>query len=145
MLSMQWDITNNPLIAALAEVERSERTTLQNRSAKRYPINLEIEYQIQYRKRTLRKGKAITRNISSKGFLLALSTALPSPENIFVGHKIIITVPWPVTHHLGASLKFTVEGRICRIDENGSAVAVCYRTYEFQTCSSNLPCQSTKN
>jgi len=94
-------------------VDQSDR-----RSNKRYPISLEVEYQVPDGNGARRKGFGRTINISSGGVLLEISNPL---QNLC---PILLAINWPFLLDGLNPLKLLIHGKIVRVAGNTIAIEV---------------------
>jgi hypothetical protein len=91
----------------------------------RYPITLDGEYKLLYRRRVQRQGFCRTKNISSSGILLVLEDP---PSNLYA---IELTIKWPFLLGGSIPLKLMARGNIVRVA--GNSIAVEVTEHEFHT------------
>ena len=106
--------------AIFSAVRRSE-----NRSDRRYPIKLDLNYNLLSRGYQGRSGTAKTVNIASGGVLIEACEPLPA------GCQIELIVSWPFLLEGVCPLKLVIRGRIVR--SNGTSVAIKAKHHEFRT------------
>ena len=94
------------------------------RSHRRYPIILEVEYRLS-RNRVVRFGSASTLNISTGGLLFEVNDVLPSSG------PIRLMLNWPFVLDEVCPLKLVIDGHIVRNEGNRIAIRIEY--YEFHT------------
>jgi len=95
------------------------------RSARRYAIGLEAQWELVQRKKVLFSGAARTVDLSSRGLLVATGRKLP------VGLKLQLTIFWPVLLHNVTTLQLKIEGRVVRSDYAHAAIRIL--KHEFRT------------
>lgn len=94
---------------------------------RRYPIELDAEFELLKKGRVELLGRAKTLNISSGGILLSTDDSLP------IGGLIKLAVNWPFLLDGVCRLKLVVRGRIVRSD--GQRIAIQTKHQEFRTAS----------
>jgi hypothetical protein len=100
-----------------------ERLAAEQRSRRRYPLELALEYKLLGKRE--RRGAGKTRNISSKGVLFEVAEPLP------VTGLIEVMMSWPCLLEGACPLNLVMKGRIVRID--GKGVAIESKQHEFRT------------
>ena len=95
------------------------------RSHRRYPITLELEYKLLNKGRVERSGFGRTLNISSRGVLFDADDLLSASG------RVELTIPWPFLLEGICRLKLVMRGRIVRSD--GDGIAIRTEHYEFRT------------
>ena len=98
--------------------------SLERRGRTRYPISLQVRYQILFGKLRV-QGQGRTVNISSNGILIA------SPTDAPMGAKLEIRMEWPFGLDGGIPLQLVITGRVVRSEKNGFAVLI--GAHEFHT------------
>lgn len=111
--------TSFTLVAEAPQPDLAER-----RQQTRFPIHLEVSYQLQAKyKKSGDVGIGRTKNISSRGACFSTERTLPV-------HSIIeLRLEWPVRLDR-LRLKLVVQGRIVRSDESGTGVR--FISHEFR-------------
>lgn len=99
----------------------------EQRAKHRYPIALELQYQLMDRGGVKRAGTGRTINISSKGVLFETDQRLPQ------GACVELALKWPFLLGSVCALKLVVQGRIVRCAANSNTAAVKAESYEFRT------------
>ena len=100
--------------------------TPDRRTAKRFPISLEVRYQpIGTNRPHKRGGRGFTVNISSSGVLFTSYSTLP------VKQRLELSISWPVLLEGRLPLKLVVRGRVVRSEPG--RVAIRIECYEFHT------------
>ncbi len=102
-----------------------DRSTRERRSARRYPLDLTIQFELGYGGTETSAGQGRVVNISSSGVLLTTDQVL-SP-----GMKIRLRIEWPARLNQVVPLALHVEGRTVRA--NGNLAAVRILRSEFRT------------
>lgn len=95
------------------------------RSDRRYPLALDIAYQLIAHGSIVRNGYGHSVNLSSGGVLIVTETSLPNDETIE------LSIAWPAKVNQLVTLNLHARGRTLRSDGNGTAVAL--EGYEFRT------------
>jgi hypothetical protein len=108
--------TNEPKPDQIAGDRREDR---------RYPMALELKYQLIRRRRVLEVGRGYTVDLSSGGILFEAEHPLP------VGLNVELLIDWPVLLHNVAPMRLLVTGKIVR--NFGSRVAIQTVQHEFRT------------
>lgn len=93
------------------------------RAAKRFPLELELQYRTGSRMREAIWGRTI--NISSSGMLIDTEV---KPAR---GSRLSLVVSWPAMLDNRVPLRLFVEGRVVRTEQRG--VAIVFRNVEFRT------------
>ena len=99
------------------------------RSHRRYPIILKVEYRLS-RNRVVQFGSASTLNISSGGVLFEVSDVLPSCG------PIRLMLNWPFVLDEVCLLKLLIHGHIVR--NEGNRVAIRIDHHEFYTAGARF-------
>ena len=94
------------------------------RSRRRYPILLEVEYKMNRRPVVL-SGSARTLNISSGGVLFEVNDSLPASG------PITLILNWPILLDKVCPLKLVIDGHIVR--NEGNRIAIRIKHHEFYT------------
>jgi hypothetical protein len=110
--------------AALPQVLKDPPTT-DRRAARRYAIELALEYRVFRHKRAVHTGRGLSVNVSSKGILFECERPLP------LRCTIELAIGWSARLHQQIGLTMWVEGATVRRECN--RVAVRIRRYEFRT------------
>jgi hypothetical protein len=110
---------------------RSKKVLTEQRSHRRYPIELEVEYRLLAKGRSELVGSGKTRNISSGGMLFDALGSRPATGSIEV------LLSWPFLLEGVCPLKLVAKGQIVRSDVRG--VAIQYNYHEFRTAGSRTP------
>jgi hypothetical protein len=97
------------------------------RSRGRYPITLELRYQLMRRGRVERSGSGRTLNISSGGVLFEADDMLPARGTVELAMR------WPFLLEGACGLTLVMRGRIVRCDTDTKATAVRAESHEFRT------------
>jgi len=97
----------------------------ERRAARRFPIELELDYRATGRRDRRFTGTGKTTNISSTGILFRTEHELEPDTNIEA------SISWPVRLHQTVPLKLRVRGRVVR-SESGT-VGVEIQKYDFHT------------
>lgn len=110
--------------------ERSVRlpkccSRIEKRSAKRYPLDLDLNYTVLDGSDSPNSGRGRTIDVSSSGLRFA------GERPIEVGLKIDLAVRWPVTLDGGVPLQLVGSGEVVRADNEETAVRIL--KYEFRT------------
>ena len=100
------------------------------RSRRRYPILLEVEYKMNRRPVVL-SGSARTLNISSGGVLFEVNDLLPANGPI----RLILN--WPILLDKVRPLKLVIDGHIVR--NEGNRIAITIKHHEFYTTGARSP------
>jgi hypothetical protein len=87
------------------------------RTARRYPLQLSVEYKARSRNRGLWIGQGETRNISDKALLLTTNAALP------VASAVELAIHWPVASG-DCRLDLTITGTVLGSFARGTVVLV---------------------
>ena len=95
------------------------------RSHRRYPISLDVQYRLRNTTHSRLQGKGRTSNISSGGVFFRTSDELPA------GSEIVLLMQWPVLLDGECPLKLVVHGRIVRSGSEGTAIRAL--RHEFRT------------
>lgn len=112
-----------PALAPAARFLETHRAD--QRSNRRYPIALEIEYKLLRKGRVDRLGLGRTLNVSSGGVLFEANESLPA------GSTIEVLMNWPFLLEGVCPLKLVIYGSVVRSDNKG--VAVRTKHHEFRT------------
>ena len=112
-----------PALATTLRFLESHRAD--QRSNRRYPIALDIEYKLLRKGRVERLGSGRTLNVSSGGVLFEAKDPLPA------GSSIEILMHWPFLLEGVCPLKLVIHGSVVRSD--GKGVAVRSKHHEFRT------------
>lgn len=107
----------------------------EHRSHHRYPLQLEMEYKLLSRGRSLRTGTGATLNISSGGVLFMSDESVPS------GSMIELTMSWPFLLEGTCPLRLVMRGQVVR--SKGNQVAISTRQHEFRTAGTRAPRKPT--
>jgi len=105
--------------------ELLEQAGTEQRSHRRYPIRLDVQYRVLGERGTPRSGSGRTLNMSTGGILFQPEDALPEQVAI----ELILS--WPFLLDRACNLNLCVHGRIVRSDARGTAVSV--QQHEFRT------------
>jgi hypothetical protein len=105
-----------------ARPARILKTYGDQRSRRRYPIKLEVEYTVN-RRRVY--GSARTLNISSGGVLFEVNDSLPASG------PITLVLNWPILLDKVCPLKLVIDGHIVR--NEGNRIAIRIKHHEFYT------------
>jgi hypothetical protein len=97
---------------------------------RRYDLAFRVRWNLLHRNKLLDSGSGRTINLSSWGILFETSQKLP------VGHKVCLSISWPVLLHNVARMQLVVVGRIVRSDGERTAVRIEHR--EFRTAGMPL-------
>ena len=95
------------------------------RGERRYELDLEIQWKLLHRRRTLDSGTGRTLDLSSHGVLFETGRALPR------GAHIEASVCWPARLHGLANLKLLAAGRVVRSEAGVTAIRMVQ--HEFRT------------
>jgi hypothetical protein len=95
------------------------------RHDRRYGINLDLRWKLIRRRRVLESGVGRTVDLSSGGILFDPGRQLP------VGLNVELAISWPVLLRNVAPMQLIVSGRIVRVSQNLTAVAMTQ--HEFRT------------
>jgi PilZ domain len=98
---------------------------LERRLHQRYPIALDLRYNLADERQITCLGSGRTLNISTGGILFETKDPLPSSG------EIDLALDWPRLLDHGCPLKLLVRGRIVRSDERGTAVRML--RHDFRT------------
>jgi hypothetical protein len=90
-----------------------------------YPVNLELEYKLWYRRKLVRCGSGRTVRMSSCAVQFKADVALPA------GRTITIDMNWPCLLDGKCALKLQMFGRV--LSNSGSQNVVRFIRYEFRT------------
>jgi hypothetical protein len=101
----------------------------ERRGSRRFPFDEQVAYRF-FQGRLIVEGTGKAINMSSGGLLFMTPDRLPE------GHKLQVTVNWPVQLDGGCRLKVVATGRVLRSD--GRTAAVRIEHYEFHTRGSRL-------
>jgi hypothetical protein len=96
------------------------------RSHRRYPVTLAVEYKLLKRGRVIQTGSGRTLNISSRGILFEAN------EPFALGGPIELMISWPFLLEGVCPLKLVIRGRVVRVDD-GNRIAVSVTYHEFHT------------
>jgi hypothetical protein len=107
------------------ELEPVDSITGDRRRDRRYRINLELRWKLIRRRRVLDAGVGQTLDLSSGGIRFDAGRQLP------VGLNVELAIAWPVLLRNETSMQLIVSGRIVRVGQNGTAVAMVQ--HEFRT------------
>jgi hypothetical protein len=99
------------------------RRQLERRAAERYPIHLDLDYRVSYRRRRIVEGSAKTRDISSAG--VSFSPGRPCPP----GATAELWIDWPGECGEGSARKLVVSGPVVRSGRRGSAVLIVHSRF----------------
>jgi hypothetical protein len=113
-----------------ARPARFPETYGDQRSRRRYPIMLEVEYRMN-RRRVVLSGSARTLNISSGGVLFEVKDSLPASGPI----RLILN--WPVVLDTVCPLKLVIDGHIVR--NEGNRIAIRIKHHAFYTTGAPSP------
>jgi hypothetical protein len=94
------------------------------RSGCRYPVVVDVDYQLMKNREILSEGYGHSLNISRGGIFLETAAVLP------VGFPIALQVSWPVKLDQGVDLILHIQGRTLRSEGNHTAVAIS--RYQFR-------------
>jgi hypothetical protein len=103
----------------------AERIHGDRRSGRRFRIALVVRWKLLRRNKLADSGTGRTVDLSRGGILFDPGCKLP------IGHKVCLSIAWPVLLHNAIPMQLTVEGRIVR--SGGTRVAVQIAHYEFRT------------
>ena len=106
------------------------------RSNRRYPIALEIEYKLLRKGRVERLGLGRTLNVSSGGVMFEANEPMPT------GSSIELLMHWPFLLEGVCPLKLVIHGSVVRSD--GKRVAVRTKHHEFRTAGARSSKPSNK-
>jgi hypothetical protein len=106
------------------------------RSSRRYPIALEIEYKLLRKGRVERLGLGMTLNVSSSGVLFEAKESIPP------GSSVELLMQWPFLLEGVCPLKLVIQGSVVRSD--GKGVAVRAKHHEFRTAGARSSMSSNK-
>lgn len=112
-----------PALAHNVRILESHRSD--QRTSRRYPITLEIQYKLLRKGRVERLGLGKTLNVSSGGVLFQSNEALPA------GSSIELLMHWPFLLEGVCPLKLVIQGSVVRSD--GKGIAVRTKHHEFRT------------
>ena len=107
---------------------RAAKATRQDRRLEdRYPLEVELEYQLIRRRRVVETGSGKTVNFSSCGILFESQHALPA------GMDIELSMAWPA--RLGGSVALTlwVSGRTVRSQDKCTAVEILRHVFRTKS------------
>jgi hypothetical protein len=96
------------------------------RSHQRYPVELDLRYQMIHRRQVLSGGVGKTRDLSTKGVFFSAAQPLPK------GLDVELSIDWPIRLGGLCPLQVKIAGKVLRSGVNGTAVLI--RNYEFRTC-----------
>jgi len=97
----------------------------ERRAARRFPIELELDYKATGKRDLRFTGSGKTTNISSSGIMFRTEQELEPDTNIEA------SICWPVRLHQTVPLKLRVRGRVVR--KEPGAVVVEIQQYDFHT------------
>jgi len=126
----------SPAPALAPKVRFLEPHHVDQRSNRRYPIVLEIEYKLLRKGRVERLGLGKTLNVSSGGVLFEANESLPA------GSSIELLMQWPFLLEGVCPLKLVIHGSVVRSDNKG--VAVRTKQHEFRTAGARSSKSSNK-
>jgi hypothetical protein len=126
----------SPAPALAPKVRFFEPHPVDQRSNRRYPIVLEIEYKLLRKGRVERLGLGKTLNVSSGGVLFEANESLPA------GSSIELLMQWPFLLEGVCPLKLVIHGSVVRSDNKG--VAVRTKQHEFRTAGARSSKSSNK-
>ena len=112
-----------PALAHTARLLETQR--IDQRSHRRYPITLEIEYKLLSKGRVERLGAGKTLNVSSGGVLFEAKEVLPP------GSSVEVLMAWPFLLEGVCPLKLVIQGRVVR--SASKQIAVRTDHHEFRT------------
>lgn len=112
-----------PALARIARLLDSHRAD--QRSHRRYPITLDVEYKLIHKGQVERFGFGKTLNVSSGG------ACFESPDVLPVERLIELVMKWPFLLEGVCPLRLVMRGRIVRCD--GRQIAVHVKHHEFRT------------
>jgi PilZ domain len=130
----QLSLSQTPALTRFAKLSETHRD---QRSHRRYPINLEVEYELLNRGRVERLGSGTTLDISTGGVLFEANDALPRAG------RIELMMTWPFSLEGVCALKLAVQGQIVRND--GKRIAISVDHHEFRTAGRSLSKDTTKS
>jgi len=126
----------SPAPALAPTVRFIESHRVDQRSNRRYPIALEVEYKVLRKGRVERLGLGRTLNVSSGGVLFEAHEPLPA------GGSIELLMHWPFLLEGVCPLKLVIHGSVVRSDSKG--IAVRSKHHEFRTAGSRFSMSSNK-
>jgi len=97
----------------------------ERRSARRFPIELDLDYRATGKRDSRFAGSGKTINISSSGIQFRTEQDLEPNTNIEA------SISWPVRLHEQVPLKLRVRGRVVRTEPG--CVVVAIQQYDFRT------------
>ena len=95
------------------------------RSRTWYPVNLELDYKLWYRRKLMRCGRGKTLRMSSSAVQFEADIALPA------GRTVTLDLSWPCLLDGKRALKLQVFGRV--LSSSGSQHMVRFVRHEFRT------------
>jgi hypothetical protein len=97
----------------------------ERRASTRFPLTLQVRYVVLGRRAPAETGTGRTIDLSSSGLSFTAERPLPA------GHKIDVSIDWPVLLGGGVQLQLIMSGKVVR--SNGSATALQIERHEFRT------------
>jgi hypothetical protein len=96
----------------------------ERRLHQRYPLTLDVEYNLLKGRRLRRKGFGRTTNISSIGVFFEIDDSLLSESDLLPGGSIRLSINWPCLLNGSVALRLVMYGKIVRVLDNTIAVGV---------------------
>jgi hypothetical protein len=97
---------------------------VERRTAKRYPLDLDLTYSVLFRGKSVDSGSGRTVDWSSAGLRFI------GERPIGLGRKLELAVRWPLTIDDGAPIKVVISGKTVRTKERVTVVRI--DGYEFR-------------
>jgi len=97
----------------------------ERRFNRRYPIALDVQWTVIWRRRIVDKGTGTTVDLSSGGILFCPGKPLPE------GHQVNLSIRWPVFVQDYPPIQLAVSGVIVRSAQNNAAIRMIQ--HEFRT------------
>ncbi len=111
------------ILASVSGPEESQQP--EQRSCRRYPIALNLQYKLINKTRVTRLGSGKTLNLSSSGIFFKAKEPIPEEG------QIELVVNWPFLLDGACPLNLVARGRIVRSSSNGTSVEMTY--HELRT------------
>ena len=120
----------DPLLTSRSHPTKSRQSVTgeDRRAARRYAIELPVQWRVKQGNRVVESGKGTTLNLSSHGVLFETNAELK------VGPKIELSIAWPFLLLRAVSLQLLVAGEIVRV--GGRRIALHMLHHEFRTVRS---------
>jgi hypothetical protein len=115
----------SPAPAAARSARLFEQKRIEQRSHRRYPVTLDVEYKVWHKGKLERTGTGRTRNVSTGGVLIETKDPPRS------GDEIELWINWPFLLEGVCRLNLVLVGNVVR--SGAGEVAVKTRHHEFRT------------